>query len=169
MVGGSTLSLLPPGIVTLANAHIHLIGQHASCSQDTRVQTFYRVEINGRVYFSARYGRVHARNSYTIAYRCENGTQRFGLVEYYFVLPELSGTALVVVQQVEVLLISRQAHFGVTDPAINHINNIIPVQESSRWDVTDLKRIESKCSFISFPSGCNDKFVIHFPVEYMHD
>ena len=121
------------------------------------------------MYFSARYGRVHARNSYTVAYRCQNGTRRFGLVEYYFVLPELGGTALVVVKQLEVVSISRQAHFGVTDPAINHISNIIPVQESSRWDVTDLKRIETKCLFISFPSGCSDKYVILFPVEYMHD
>lgn len=128
MVGGSTLSLLPPGIVTLANSHIHFRGQHASFSHETRVQAFYRVEINGRMHFSARYGRVHARNSYTIAYRCQDGTRRFGLVEYYFVLPEIGGTALVVVKRLEVLSISRQAHFGVTDPVIDHITNIIPVQ-----------------------------------------
>ena len=169
LVGGSTLSLLPAGIVTLANSHIHFCGQSASCSEDTRVQTFYRVEINGRMYFSARYGRVHARNSYTVAYRCQDGTRRFGLVEYYCVLPELVGTALVVVKQLEILPISRHTQFGVTDSAINHVANIIPVQESLRWDVTDLNKIESKCLFINFPSGCNDKYVIIFPVEYMHD
>lgn len=167
LVGGSTLSLLPAGIVTLANSHIHFCGQSASCSEDTRVQTFHRVDINGRMYFSARYGHVHARNnSYTVAYRCREGTQRFGLVEYYCVLPELVGTALVVVKQLEILPISRHTQF---DSAINHVANIIPVQESLRWDVTDLNKIESKCLFINFLSGCNDKYVIILPVEYMHN
>ena len=104
-----------------------------------------------------------AMDVYTL---CRDGTRRFGLVEYYFVLPELVGTALVVVKQLEILPISRHTQFGVTDSAINHVANIIPIQESLRWDVTDLNKIESKCLFINFPSVCNNKI---FPVEYMHD
>lgn len=97
--------LLPPSRVTLANSHFY--GQHALCSDDTRVQAFYRVEINSRMCFSARYGRVHAHNTYTIAYHSQDGTRRFGLVEYYFVLPELGGTALVAIKQLEILFPAR--------------------------------------------------------------
>ena len=104
------------------------------------------------MYFSACYGYVHARNTYIIAYRSQDGTRRFRLVEYC--TPRTG--ALVIARD----SVSYQTQFDVTEPAINHITDIIPVQESSRWDVTDVERTKKMFFlffFINFPSGYNDK------------
>ena len=81
---------------------------------------------------------MHACNTYTIAYRSQDGT-RFGLVEYFV----LGWITLVFIKQLD-SVVSRQAHFGVTEPAINHVTNIIPVQEFSRWNFIDVETIENK-------------------------
>ena len=170
LVGGSTPSTLPDNIIQLANEHLAFCNLPIVCTESIKVQTFYRVEVDGNTYYSALYGRVQKRNSYTVAYQGIGGETKFGLVQYYFIIPNQHITSpLVVIKTIEMLSQSCQSYFGSLEPAVNNIKKIFPVRESSSCDVTDVSRIISKCLYISFSGECNDKCIFQFPNQYLHD
>ena len=101
------------------------------------------------MYFSVRYGRVHAWNSYTclsLSRLVPEDLDWLSTTVYSQNLLELHWWLLNNLRS----FLFPDTQFGVTDSAINHVANIIPIQESLRWDVTDLNKIESKCPLIFY-------------------
>ena len=124
-----------------------------------KVQVFYRVELNGSLYYSARYRRVRHRNSYTIAYE-HSGHQSFGQVQYYFAIPQLN-TILVVVQKCVLTSETAQQHFDLSTPAICTPNLFHFVSVSPSATVIDVSMIKQKCLFMDF--GSPTKYIIRVP------
>ena len=48
-----------------------------------KVQTFYRVEINGQVYYSYLYGGTKKRNSYMVSFTSDVETRKFGQIKKF--------------------------------------------------------------------------------------
>ena len=137
-IGGSALISLSPSVLDATNDYL-VCRSVRRLHPDTRIQAFYKAEIGNCIYFSAHYGRVRKRNSYTVSYR-KAGSQEFGMVQFFFTIPFLS-TPLVVIKRLEKIEVSSQDHFNLTDPIVSNINHIIPVQETTELHVTELKSI----------------------------
>ena len=130
-------------------------------------KTYHRAEVNKIRYYSELYRRTCRRNSYTVTYRSKSGEQKCGMIQYFFVS---SSVILVAIRPLMRIPITNHDHFRLSDSTIDCIKSITLVEESHAWDVTDLQKLDSKCLFISFPSGlCSDKYVLIFPCEFMHD
>lgn len=165
-IGGSALISLSPSVIDATNAYLVHCGV-SRLHSDTRVQAFYKAKIGNCIYFSANYGRVCKRNSYTVLYK-KAGVEEFGMIQFFFTIPLLS-MPLVVIKRLESITVSSQDHFDLTDPAIGSIDHIIPVEETGELYVTELKSIERKVLYIHFPSGFSDKYICLFPTQWMHD
>ena len=152
---------LPPNIICLANIYLQRIGSSTILRSDTLVQVFYRVESNGEMYYSEKYGRVRCRNSYTVTFLDAVRSRKFGLIQYFFVSPGTTVLPLVVVKACTTTL---QCHFDLTVSSVKHLEStIIPVEESVSFYVIDLNQLEKKCLYVSFPRAFHDKYVIIFP------
>ena len=125
----------------------------------TKVQVFYRVELNGSLYYSTRYRRVKHRNSYTIAYE-HSGHQLFGQIQYYIAMLQLN-TILVVVQKCVLTSETAQHHFGLSTPAISTPSLFHFVSVSPSATVIDVSMIKQKCLFMDF--GSPTKYIICVP------
>ena len=160
---------LPPNIICLANAYLQRIGSSTILRDDILVQVFYRVENDGEMYYSEKYGRVRCRNSYTVTYVDAVRNRKFGLIQYFFVSPGTTVLPLVVIKEVKPCTATLQCHFDITMSSVNHLKStIVPVEESASYDIIDLNQLEKKCLYISFPQEFSDKYVILFPHK-IHD
>ena len=165
-IGGSALICLSPSVLEATNAHLVRCGV-SQIHSDTRIQAFYKAKIENCMYFSAKYGRVCKRNSYTVSYK-KAGFSEYGMIQFFFTIPLLS-MPLVVIKRLETISISSKDHFHLTDPVVSNISHIIPVQETRELYVTELKNVERKVLYIHFPSGFSDQYVCLFPTQWMHD
>lgn len=152
-IGGSALIALSPSVLEATNAYLVRCGVSQLCS-DTRIQAFYKAKIKNCIYFSACYGRVCKRNSYTVSYQTA-GLEVFGMIQF-FTIPLLS-TPLVVIKRLETITVSSQDHFNLTDPVIGNID------QTGELYVTELKNIERKVLYVHFPSGFTDRYICLFP------
>ena len=116
LVGGGTMTTVSPDIVCATN---DLLSRIASAIEPLttfkKVSVFYRVELNGSLYYSAHYRRVTHRNSYTIAYM-HSGCWSFGQIQYYIAIPQLN--TILVVQKCVLTSETAQQHFSLSTPAI---------------------------------------------------
>ena len=124
-----------------------------------KVQVFYRVELNGSLYYSARYRRVRHRNSYTIAYE-HSGCLSFGQIQYYIALSQLN-TILAVVQKCVLTLETAQQHFNLSTSAVCTPDLFHFVSISPSATVIDVSMIKQKCLFMDF--GLPTKYIICVP------
>jgi hypothetical protein len=154
------MTTVSPDVVCAAN---DLLSRIASTIEPLttfrKVLVFYRVELNGSLYYSARYRRVRHRNSYTIAY-VHSGRQSFGQIQYYIALPQLT-TILVVVQKCVLTSETAQQHFDLSTPAMCTPNLLHFVTVSPLVTVIDANTIERKCLFMDF--GSSTKYIICIP------
>ena len=111
-----------------------------------KVQVFYRVDLNGNLYYSARYRRVRHRNSYTIAYE-HAGCLSFGQIQYYIAISQLN-TILVVVQKCVLTSETAQQHFNLSTSAICTPDLFHFVSVSPSATVIDVSMIKQKCLLI---------------------
>ena len=58
--------------------YLQLCNSATSCVNE-RAQVFYRIEVNGQLFYSAQYGRIHKGNSYTIMYTDVTGQENLAL------------------------------------------------------------------------------------------
>ena len=151
---------LLPDVVCAAN---DLLSRIASAIEPLttfkKVSVFHRVELNGSLYYSAHYGRVTHRNSYTIAYM-HSGCRSFGQIQYYIAIPQLN-TILVVVQKCVFTLETAQQHFDLSTPAVCTPNLLHIVTVSPSVTVVKANTIERKCLFMDF--GSPTKYIICVP------
>ena len=112
---------LSPSVIDATNAYLVHCGV-SRLHSDTRVEAFYKAKIGN---YSANYGRVCKRNSYTVLYKA--GLEEFGMIQFFFTIPLLSMP--LVIKRLEPVTLSSQDHFDVTDPAIGNIDHI-PVEET---------------------------------------
>ena len=93
------MTTVSPDIVCAANDLLSRVAPTVEpLTMFRKVQVFYRIELNGSLYYNARYRRVKHRNSYTIAYE-HSGLQSFGQIQYYIAISQLN-TMLVVQKRV---------------------------------------------------------------------
>lgn len=165
VVGGMSLRRLPPSVVDLANSYlrVHLSGVDPSplLTVEQYVKTFYRVEVNGRLIFSAQYGRVKRRNSYTVLYKSSYNEKQYGLIQY-FVLTENNGV-LAVLQALQKTSVPLQSEFQLTSNVLNNVfSAATPVlPRPTVYDVVSVDAIVEKCIFID--TGGPSKYVVRFP------
>ena len=55
----------------------------SSVTPSERVSVFYRLSLNRTLYYSAKYGRVKKRNSFTVKYISNDGNIAYGQIQYY--------------------------------------------------------------------------------------
>ena len=107
-IGGSALMSLSPSVLQATNAYLVHCGV-SRLHSDMRIQAFYKAKI-GNCLFSANYGCVCKRNSYTVLYR-KAGLEEFGMIQF-FTVPLLSMP--LVIKLLETITISSQYHFDLT-------------------------------------------------------
>ena len=167
IIGGASLLSLPDTLIGCTNQHLRYNGA-MSCQEFIKVQVFYRAEKQNTVFYSAQYKRVKKRNSYVVLYRGRDGENKFGIIQYFFVLHTFS-MPLVAMKVLKPSATSLHDHFQVTEPTIDNISPfVIPVTECDEFDVTDLGRLEEKCVYVAFSSEFVDRYVIRFPHK-LHD
>ena len=160
LVGAGVTTTLSPDVVCAANDYLTTLPDVDPLTTFSKVQLFYRVELHGSIYYSARYRRVKHRNSYSIAY-VHSGHRSFGQIQYYIALPQLSTVLVVVHKCIPVLSENAQQHFNLTTPAIRTPNPFHFVSVSSSVIVIDVSMIEQKCLYIDF--GSSTKYIICLP------
>ena len=162
VVGSVTWLFLSPEILDHVNSYLQLCNSATSCVNE-RARVFYRLEVNGQLFYSAQYSRIHKRNSYTIMYTDVTGQRKFGLVQY-FITP--GDVVLAGVRTLVQLGVTCQEHFQLTSPAVDKASKFTLVRDSEVLDVTSVDCIQ-KCMYISFSSS-PIKYVIAFP-DVLHD
>ena len=163
-VGGATPFLLPLHVLRLANEYFDSIGSVSLSTETAMVQVFYRVMKGGNMLYSAKYGRVRNRNSYTVSYIGKTGERKFGAIQYFF-----SPNTAAVLVLLKVLVPrggSLQHHFNTDDCSVDSLKFLVPVQESEVFDVTDLSKVVEKCLFIRVSN--EDVYIAFFPHK-LHD
>ena len=123
-------------------------------SQLSKVGLFYRAIIKNELFYSAEYGRVKTRNSYTVAYIEENMI-KYGLVQYFLLF---NTQALAAVKPLQ-LVRTAQAQFRVCVEVLDSI--FFPVAVVDSLCFIPVNSIVSKQLFINFDS-C-DAYVVVFP------
>lgn len=116
VVGSVTWLFLSPEILDCVNSYLQLCNSATSCVNE-RAWVFYWLEVNGQLFYSAQYGCMHKRNSYTIMYTDVTGQRKFGFVQYFIVTP--GDVVLVVVRTLVQLGVTCQEHFQLTSPAVD--------------------------------------------------
>ena len=122
----------------------------------------YRVEVNGILIYSAQYGRVKKRNSYTIAYRDINSVLQYGLVQYYIIASD--DLILALIQSLCPTAMPYQKEFQLTTDAMNSVPAAaLPVKVDPNFPlvVTSVECIQQKCLLIDV--GSSVKYVVSFP------
>lgn len=165
VVGNATLLFLSSEIIDHVNSYLRLSRNSATISVTERARVFYRLEVNGQLFYSAQYSRVHKRNSYTVVYTNPSGQKRFGLIQY-FILIVPGDVVLAVLKTLVPLSLTAQEHFQLTSPAIDKASKLTLVRDSGVLDVTSVDSIQ-KCIYISFTSSPT-RYVMAFP-DVLHD
>ena len=134
IVGDILVKPLPAGVAEKANLTSRM------------VQVFYRAEYKHHIYYSKDYGRVKARNSYTVTY-CSQGQIQYGFILYFFVACE---TAFAVIDKLDTCY--HNPHPCRSAP--------ISVQRNGEIDVIDITSLQEKIMYIH-----NSKYaiVVTFP------
>ena len=104
----------------------------------TPLQTFYRLEYKGQVYYSNSYTRTLKRNSYTISY----WSDEFGFIKYFSIVPACGVYAAVTI--LEPYNIASEV-LGLSAPSIDHAARLLPVRESGEVDLVHVSSIVNKC------------------------
>lgn len=159
VVGGGTLTTLSPDVVFAANDYLSGTARFVPFNTYKKMRVFYRVELNGCLIYSACYGRVKNRNSYSISYEvCDH--QCFGQIQFFVAVPELD-SVLAIVQKLVPISETVQQHFGLSTPAICTQGGICCVTRLSSVVVIDVNMIKRKCLCVDV--GCPTMYVFCVP------
>ena len=157
VVGGISLrplQLLPPtlGLFLDANNLEH---------PPNSVTVIYRVELRGVMYYSMGYERVKKRNSYTVAYLDSDGSNKFGLIEYFIFV---HNKVVVVLQELNPVS-SCKEHFQLSTMGLDVMSFLFPVKTGERV-FCFVQDITSKCLFLDL---CSTQYVVCFPSSIVFD
>lgn len=118
------------------------------CSENQRVQTFYRLQMKREVYYSKLYGRVKKKNSYTVQFiHPSSEDQCFGQI---FKFISIEGYGVFAVMKPLSQCSCPSESFGLTEPTLDYTGKIFEVKESNHLLLVPVKSIISKCIFIQF-------------------
>ncbi len=120
------------------------------------VQVFYRLQKNNTTFYSAKYGRVKKRNSYTVTYYSDNEIL-FGQIQYFI---HFSTHQLAVLKQLTLLTTSLTQHFSLTTDAMDHRPLLCPCTIGTDLVVVHTSALNTKCLFVHFDSRM---YVATFP------
>ena len=95
------------------------------------------------MFYSAQYSRVQKRNSYTIAFKDDSDTLKYGQIQYFTVC---SGIAVGIVKLLKINETSRNC-FKLTFNSLDF--RVFPVCVSNVIKVVPVHMIKEKCIFIS--------------------
>lgn len=126
--------------------------QRGLFTTSTTVKKFLRLQKKSAIYFSAAYGRVKSRNSYTVLY---NNTS-LGQIQYFFSIGQHN---FAVIHKFGIVaLCSTYFSFPFTSlDTVIHPVHVLPLPIA---DVVDVVDIAEKCIYVPV---CDDtKFVVRF-------
>ena len=112
---------------------------HRGC----KVQTFYRVEISGQVYYSYLYGRTKKRNSYTVSFTSDMGSRKFGKIKFVCLPP--SQIPYAIVQLLQPNAIASECFNS--DPAVNHLCKFFRVDNTDCLEIVPVTSLLHKCVY----------------------
>lgn len=139
-------------------AQIHTSPTVAQClgiRGTTYLKTFYRVFLRGQIYYSEKYGRTTARNSFTITYRTPVGATKYGQIQYYILY---NGPQAVI----------RELTPMQPPSSLQKVPHIVPCALGTELDIIPVQNITEKCVFLLF-SGSTGCYVVWFPRVLVYD
>ena len=138
ILGGATLTHLEDSLIHTLSPLLH---------RGQKVQTFYRVEINGQVYYSYLYGRTKKRNSYTVSFTSESDmeTRKFGQIKKFICLPQ-SQLPYAVIQILQPNAIASECFNS--DPAVDHLSKFFGVDKTDSLEIVPVTFLLHKCVYI---------------------
>ena len=135
VIGGMSLKSLDGVYLEEVNALLDVPLPSAST-----VQVFYRLRRCNEVFYSAQYGRVKKRNSFTVVYSCGDGLRKFGFIQYFYIIEE---KIFALIQVVTLLQTTCKEHFQISTDCLDEV--IVPVSSCSQFEVVPVCRISAKC------------------------
>ena len=123
-----------------------------------RATRFLRARVKGTVYHSELYSRMKTRNSYTVCYRKDDGSENFGSVQYYL---SLSSTTVVVITPL------TQTHIHNFPRQLQELDtSIVSVKKESSPTVVPVGSFLFKCVCVD----CYDAiYIAKPPYSVMYD
>ena len=155
VLGGTRLLTLSPHV---RNEYLRLT-EATDSSGRVSAHVFYCLSFNGETFYSAQYGRVKSRNSYTVMYHNESEESALGQIQFYILLPNKTRALAVVKELVQSITDTAQLHFGLNSSTLDHTFKV--VEPSTTVNLIDVTSIKHKCLYMDLISGC--KYAIHVP------
>lgn len=131
---------------------------------DRREEIFYRIEIDGQVYYSQDYKRVKRRNSFTVSYNKDGPGEEllnFGLVQYYIFFSSTK-TVMAVLKELKKTRITCRDEFQLSSGAIDTVSSlgkIYPVEcNESQLTLVNVEKLLHKCLYIEINTS---KYVVN--------
>lgn len=156
VLGGVSLKVHSPSTMEALRQCLHSHGLDIPVGL---IPTLYRVEFQGKVYYSKCYERVKKRNNYTIMY-WSSGTKQYAFIDFFV---HVSETVFAILKPLIVLPVTSEAHFNISTPV-----SLVPVQITDDLvEVCLVENILSNCLFID--CGPHRHYVVEFPSKIMFD
>lgn len=134
---------------------------------DSRVTVGYRLVKNKQVFFSSKYKRVKARNSYTVKF-ADGLTLHYGIINFFV---SVSNEILVFILKLKPKLCTCSVHFGISDTCLDDFtgSKIVPL-EAGQSTLVCIKadQLVSKCVFIDIKDS-HEQYIVSFPNSLLQD
>lgn len=154
VLGGVSLKVHSPSVMEALG---QCLCSHGLDIPPGLITTVYRVEIQGKVYYSKSYERVKKRNNYTIVY-LSSGNKQYAFIDYFVYVHEM---VFAILKPLKVLPVTCEEHFSISAPV-----SLIPVQREDLVEVCVLDHILAKCLFIEYGPH---SYVVEFPSKIIFD
>ena len=155
--------------VEVLNQSLVSHGLPATVSSDTRYVVAYRLVQESSVYYSAKYKRVKARNSYTVAFNDASHCVCYGQIQFFVLV---SDRPYAYINKFEPLAVTCQSHFHLSHSSLDKLSasNIVPIQSQSESIFIPTSSLISKCMFVNIADSSNScMYVITFPNKLLYD
>ena len=143
-----------------------LVSSNLPSSCDT-VSAGFRCVKNKTLYYSKKYKRVKARNSYTVQFSVDSNLA-YGKIKFLvFVYHEV----FVFISKLQPLASSCETHFAVSHSSLDRLptSSIIPLYPDLETEMCiHAESLVSKCVFINVTDS-NEQYVVSFPNTLLQD
>ena len=140
---------------------IPLCGLHPLLGVDDQHRVAYRIQVHGELLYSAQYGRVQKRNSFTVRYKYVNNILQYETVQYYIV--SSSETVLAVIKNFTSST-TCQMEFDLSTDVLNDVTGAarpVAMEPDSQIVITSAECIQEKCLLVDV--GFRNKYIVCFP------
>ena len=131
----------------------------------TKLQTFYRVEINNQVFTSMMYNRPQRRNSFTVSfYVYVSNTKFFGRIKKFVVVPNVGVFA--VIYHLNPICTPAE-HFCLESPSLDYAARAFPVEETDSCRLVPVSSLCNKCILMNF--SLDSTYIAEMDVDILLD